>query len=82
MIEKLKKYEQEYQEVLQLLSDPSVLADQKQVAVLGKKESDLKPYFEAYKEYVTIENDIEEFSFLKKEEKDPAEEVCSVRMAS
>jgi peptide chain release factor 1 len=68
MIEKLKQYENEYQEVLTSLSDPTVLADQKKVAALGKRERSLKPYSQAYHEYYSLMQDIEEFTTLKKEE--------------
>ncbi|MDD4028438.1 MAG: peptide chain release factor 1 [Caldisericia bacterium] len=68
MIEKLRQYENEYQEVLASLSDPTILGDQKKVAELGKRERSLKVYSQAFLEYQSLEEEIEEFTFLKNEE--------------
>jgi peptide chain release factor 1 len=73
MIEKLKQYESEYQEILASLSDPTVLADQKKVAALGKRERSLKVYSQAYHEYHSLMQEIEEFTTLKKEEANAAD---------
>ncbi|MCK5848903.1 MAG: peptide chain release factor 1 [Caldisericia bacterium] len=73
MIEKLKEFESKYQEILEQLSDPVVLSDQKKIAILAKKEASLKKYSESYHEYVELLSDIEDFSILKKEETDKEE---------
>ncbi len=72
MFDKLEDTLRRFEEVLRLLSEPSVVNDQKQFQKLMKEQNDLAPIVAAYKEYKecneTIEGDLEILAEEKDEE--------------
>lgn len=59
-----------YEEVLNMLSEPAVVADAKKFRELSKEESDLKPLVETYTEYKKSKQDIEDSLELLESESD------------
>ncbi len=72
MFDRLEDTLRRFEEVLRLLSEPSVVSDQKQFQKLMKEQNELSPVVAAYKEYKecndTIEGDLEILSEEKDEE--------------
>ena len=59
MFEKLEKIKARYQKITNLLSDPSVIADQEKYRALGKEHSDLSEIIRVYELYRRTERDME-----------------------
>lgn len=62
--ERLAATEVTFEEVLTLLADPEVLADQKRYRVVSTRHAELKPVVEAFRRYVAAEREVEEASEL------------------
>lgn len=80
MFDKLKSVEQRFEDVSNLLSDPSIVADQEQFKKLMKEHKNLTPVVEKFREYCTVKQNGEmakemlDEAGLDKELKDLAEE--------
>lgn len=70
MIEKLKKLEQEFQEIEKKLANPAILADQKKYRELSKRRAELIKIIELYHGLQKIEKEEKEAEILLKKEKD------------
>ncbi len=71
MFDKLEKIVERVQEIQQLLSDPSVVADQKRFRDLGKELRSLEPIVEAYQRYKKASNDFKGSKELLESVSDP-----------
>lgn len=60
LLDKLDGLEARFQEVSLLITDPSVIADMKRFVKLNREYRDLEPVVEARKEYIQLQNNIEE----------------------
>ncbi len=60
MFDRLEEIEKKYNDLSGKVNDPEVIADQNQWRVFMKEYSDLTPIVEAYKEYKSVKNAIEE----------------------
>ena len=70
MFDRLVSIEERYEEILHMLSDPSVVSDQKEFTKLMKEQSSLSPIVEAYRKYKAAKQTIEESLELLDEESD------------
>lgn len=70
MFDKLESIEKRYNEVLKELSQPSVANDQNSFKKLMKEQSDLTPIVEAYRQYKTDKQTIEDSLEMLNEESD------------
>jgi peptide chain release factor 1 len=59
MFDKLDRLKARYEEVTQLLGDPSVIADQERYRNLAKERSDLQETVRVYENYLKVKKDIE-----------------------
>ena len=59
MLDKLKEFKQQYDEIEQQMSDPEIIADRKRFIKLHKDYKDLQPLVEAYHEYEELLSNIE-----------------------
>ncbi|MGM0612132.1 MAG: peptide chain release factor 1 [Bacteroidota bacterium] len=59
MLEKLKEFKQQYDEIEQQMSDPEIIADRKRFIKLHKDYKDLQPLVDAYHEYKELLSNIE-----------------------
>lgn len=60
LLDKLDGLEARFQEISLLITDPSVIADMKRFVKLNREYRDLEPVVEARKEYIQLQNNIEE----------------------
>ena len=60
LLDKLDGLEARFQEVSLLITDPSVIADMKRFVKLNREYRDLEPVVAARKEYIQLQNNIEE----------------------
>ncbi|MBR2970564.1 MAG: peptide chain release factor 1 [Clostridia bacterium] len=70
-LEKLKNIKTKFESLSASISDPAVIADNKEWTKLVKEHATLEPIVTQYDAYVKAQNDIEEAKKLLKEEKDP-----------
>lgn len=70
MFDKLKAIEERYEEIIAKLNDPAVVGDQTQYRKLMKEQSDLSPIVEAYKEYRSAKQTIDDSLEILDEESD------------
>ena len=70
MIEKLKKLKERYIELTALVSDPSIIADQREWSKLAKELANLEPIVQKYEEYMKVEKDIADAKEMIKTETD------------
>lgn len=66
MWEKLKKLEEEYEQLIQKLLDPSVFNDQKEYRTLGKRKSEIEEAVELYRAYKSAEKQFKDAEDLMK----------------
>ncbi|MDD7267926.1 MAG: peptide chain release factor 1 [Lachnospiraceae bacterium] len=71
MFENLETMVRHYEEVMQEINEPEVVADQNRFRTLMKEQSDLQPIVEAYREYLRAQETIEESLELLSGESDP-----------
>jgi peptide chain release factor 1 len=71
MIEKLEAIEQRYNKLNELLSDPSIIAQQSEYQKFAREQSELAPIVAAVKELKTILRQLGENETILAEEKDP-----------
>lgn len=67
MIERLENIEKRYNELITLLSDPTILGDIKKTMELSKEQASLKENYEAYQNYKKIINNINDAKALMKD---------------
>jgi len=60
MLEKLKNVEKRYETVNEMLFDPQVVSDQENYKALMKELKNLTPVVEKYREYIKIDNSVNE----------------------
>lgn len=60
LLDKLDGLEARFQEISLLITDPSVIADMKRFVKLNREYRDLEPVVAARKEYIQLQNNIEE----------------------
>lgn len=70
MFDKLEDIAIRFQEILEMLNDPSVINDQNNFRKLMKEQSELAPIVEAYKEYKNAKETIEDSLAILEEEND------------
>lgn len=70
MFDKLDDLLRRFEEIMNMLSEPDIISDQKRFTALMKEHSDLTPIIEAYKEYKQCKQDIEDSLALLEEEND------------
>ena len=70
-LDKLKNIKSKFVSLSEAISDPAVIADNKEWTKLVKEHATLEPIVTQYDNYVRTQNDIEEALKLLKEEKDP-----------
>ncbi len=71
MIEKLKSYEERYNKLNELLSDPEIISNQTKFMEYSKEHAWISPIVEKYKEYEKTIKTIEDSKELLKENLDP-----------
>lgn len=71
LLEKLEGLEHKFEEISTLITDPSVLADQKRFVKLSKEYRELERILDAKKEYETMLRNIEEAKEILDGETDP-----------
>ena len=67
MFDNLEEIEKEYEELTKKISDPAEIADQENWKKMMKKQSDLEPIVNKYREYKKAEADLEEAKSLAKD---------------
>ncbi|MCR4740649.1 MAG: peptide chain release factor 1 [Lachnospiraceae bacterium] len=70
MFDRLDDLVLRYEDIMNEVSDPSVLADQSRYTSLMKEQSDIAPIVEAYKEYKKNKRNIEDSLVMLESEKD------------
>ena len=70
MFDKLDGILERFDEILEMLNDPSVANDQNNFRKLMKEQSDLAPIVEAYKTYKQAKQDVEDSLLILDEEND------------
>ena len=70
-LDRLKNIKSKFEALSASISDPAVIADNKEWTKLVKEHANLEPIVVQYDAYLKAENDIEEAKKLLKEEKDP-----------
>lgn len=67
MIERLENIEKRYNELIEMLSDPTILSDIKKTMELSKEQASLKENYEAYQEYKKVISNINDAKALMKD---------------
>ncbi len=70
MFDKLDGILERYEEIMEQLNDPNVVADQNNFRKLMKEQSDLAPIIEAYKAYKAAKDTVEDSLLILEEESD------------
>ncbi len=70
MFSKLDDLVKNYEEIGQQISDPEVIQDQERWTKLMKEHSDLSPIVEKYKEYMGVQQNLEDARLLMEEEQE------------
>jgi len=73
MLNRLKKYQERYDEINQLLSDISIASDVKKMTSLAKEQKSIEKIVLAYQEYKKLNDSFED---LKEMKKDPDPEIA------
>jgi peptide chain release factor 1 len=71
ILEKLEGVKLRFDEVSQLITDPSIIADMKRYVKLNKEYKELEPIIDAYKRYKDILSNLDEARSIISTEKDP-----------
>jgi peptide chain release factor 1 len=71
MLDKLEEIKNRFENVKELISDPTIVADLAQYKKLNKEYKDLNRIVEKYEEYKKLLSDIQSAKSVLKEEKDP-----------
>jgi len=71
MFKELEEIEKEYHQLNMDLSKPEIISDQEKFQKLAKRHSEISKMVQLYTEYKKIEQQIDENTQLKKDEKDP-----------
>ena len=71
MLDKITELEKRYEELMQKLMDPAVIADQREFAKLGREQSALAPVMEKAAEYKRIAGEVADAKELVDGEDDP-----------
>ena len=80
MIERLDGIEARYKELTDLMMSPEVLGDRKAMAKLGKEQASLTAVVEAYEEYKTVMQGIEDANELLKENDHEVREMAKMEL--
>ena len=72
MFSKLDDLVKNYEDIGKQISDPEVIQDQERWTKLMKEHSDLTPIVEKYKEYMEVQQNLEDARILMEEEEDQA----------
>ena len=67
----LAQVEEKYENLARMLGDPEVISDMDKLRRYSKEHSDLTPVIEAYREYISLKDQLEEVEEMIREEKDP-----------
>jgi len=67
MLNRLKKYQERYDEITNLLQDVSIMSDVKQLTALAKEQKSIEKIVLAYQEYQKLTNSIEDLKEMKKD---------------
>ncbi len=67
----LAQVEEKYENLARMLGDPEVISDMDKLRRYSKEHSDLTPVIEAYREYISLKDQLEEVEAMIREEKDP-----------
>ncbi len=70
MFDKLEDLLVRFEEILNMLNEPSIIADQARFQKLMKEQGSLQPLVDAYKEYKKCKQDIEDSLLMLEEESD------------
>ena len=70
MFDRLEDLVRRYEEVMNLLSEPDVANDNKRFRALMKEQAELAPIVEAFKEYKSAKQNIEDSLLMLDEETD------------
>jgi peptide chain release factor 1 len=70
-IGRLAQVDEKYENLARMLGDPEVISDMNKLRIYSKEHSDLTPVIEAYREYVSLKDQLEEAEEMIQEEKDP-----------
>jgi peptide chain release factor 1 len=70
MFEQLKRIEARYEELLQMMADPAVVADHARVARLAQEQAELEEIVQAYRRWQTVKAQIEEARSILEDEVD------------
>ena len=70
-IDQLAQVEEKFEEVGRLLSDPEIASNPEKVRRYSKEHSDLTPVVEAYRNYRSLQDQMEDVEAMIREEKDP-----------
>ncbi|MFV1956137.1 MAG: peptide chain release factor 1 [bacterium] len=66
----LAQVEEKYENLARMLGDPEVISDTNKLRRYSKEHSDLTPVIEAYREYISLKDQLEEVEEMIREEKD------------
>jgi peptide chain release factor 1 len=69
-IDRLSQVDDKYEELSRLLSDPEVIRKPDKLRLYSKEHSDLTPIVEAYRQYKSLQRQLEEASTMLRSEKD------------
>ena len=70
-IGRLAQVEEKYENLARMLGDPEVISDTNKLRIYSKEHSNLTPVIKAYREYVSLKDQLEEAEEMIQEEKDP-----------
>lgn len=68
MEERLDGMVERYNEINDLMMQPNIVSDRKQMAKLGREQSELTPIIETYNEYKSVKAELEDANALKEED--------------
>jgi peptide chain release factor 1 len=71
MFDKLKKIEERYAELSQMLGDPEVVSDRKKYTAVAKEQSDLQETIDLYEKYKSVHQGVQDAREIFKETDDP-----------
>jgi peptide chain release factor 1 len=71
MLDKISKIVERYDELERRMADPEVLADYQKIAELAQERSELEPIVEAYREHMTVTEELDETRELLELSDDP-----------
>ena len=68
-IGRLAQVAEKYENLARMLGDPEVISDTNKLRIYSKEHSNLTPVIEAYREYVSLKDQLEEAEEMIQEEK-------------